>query len=189
VLANRDRLAPLARYRIQRGNRIGQPIPPETAADCGGVRRLVAEVGRLDGVPADPDPLTQQTHALLRRAVLDFRVAEKRKAFAPVVHVGVPGTGDLTYEPPRNQPLEHGLRADLVAALLRATRTDMVEPLVWVTRTGEFVLEDADAAWLSAARSAYAEAGVPLTMVVVTRRGWWDPRSGRSRVWKRLRRR
>jgi hypothetical protein len=46
-----------------------------------------------------------------------------------------------------------------------------------------------DAEWLSAARSAFAEAGVDLTMVVVTRRGWWDPRSGRRREWKRLRRR
>jgi hypothetical protein len=121
--------------------------------------------------------------------VLDFCVTEKRKAFAPVVHVGVPGAAHLSYEPGRDQPLEHGLRADLVAAFLRATGNDLVEPLVWVTRTGEFVLEDADAAWLSAARSAYAEAGVPLTMVVVTRRGWWDPRSGRNRVWQRLRRR
>jgi hypothetical protein len=140
-------------------------------------------------VEAEPDQLTPQTRELLRRAVLDFRVAEKRKAFAPVVHVGVPGAIDLAFEPPRDQPLEHGLRADLVAAFLRATSTDTVEPLVWVTRTGEFVLEDADAVWLSAARSAYAEAGAPLTMVVVTRRGWWDPRSGRSRVWKRLRQR
>ena len=139
-------------------------------------------------MPAEPDPLTRQTHALLRRAVLDFRVAEKRKAFAPVVHVGVPGTVDLTYEPRRDERLEHGLRADLVAAFLRAAGADLV-PLVWVTRTGELVLEDADAAWLSAARSAYAEAGVPLTMVVITRRGWWDPRSGRSREWMRLRRR
>jgi hypothetical protein len=153
------------------------------------VRRQVAEVGRLHGVPVDPDPFAQPTQALLRRAVLDFRIAEKRKSFAPVVHVGVPGTLDLAYEPRRDQPLEHGLRADLVAAFLRATATDVVAPLVWVTRSGDFVLEDADAAWLSAARSAYAEAGVPLTLAVVTRRGWWDPRSGRSRVWKRLRRR
>jgi len=145
-------------------------------------------VGNALGVPAEPDPLTRQTHALLRRAVLDFRLAEKRKAFAPVVHVGVPGTVDLTYEPRRDERLEHGLRADLVAAFLRAAGADLV-PLVWVTRTGELVLEDADAAWLSAARSAYAEAGLPLTMVVVTRRGWWDPRSGRSREWMRLRRR
>jgi hypothetical protein len=121
--------------------------------------------------------------------VLDFRVSERRKVFAPVLHVGVPGGTGLAYEPRRDEPMEHALRADLVAALLRRTRTGPVEPLVWLTRTGELVLEDVDAAWLSAARSAYAEAGVGMTMVVVTRRGWWDPRSGRRREWKRLRRR
>lgn len=145
-------------------------------------------------MPDHPDPhpatpLSPQTCALLRRAVLDFRVSERRKVFAPVLHVGVPGGVGLAHEPRRDEPMEHALRADLVAALLRRTRTGPVEPLVWLTRTGEFVLEDMDAAWLSAARSAYAEAGVGLTMVVVTRRGWWDPRSGRRREWKRLRRR
>ncbi len=136
-----------------------------------------------------PDPLTSKTHALLRRAVLDFRVTERRKTFAPVLHVGVPGATGFAYEPCRDEPMEHGVRADLVAAFLHRTRTGRVEPFVWLTRTGEFVLEDVDAAWLSAARSAYAEADVSLTMVVVTRRGWWDPRSGRRREWKRLRRR
>jgi hypothetical protein len=136
-----------------------------------------------------PDPLTAQTHALLRRAVLDFRVSERRKVFAPVLHVGVPGATALAYRARTDEPLEHGLRTDLVAAFLRRTRGGTVEPLVWLTRSGDFVLEDADASWLSAARSAYAEAGVALTMVVVTRRGWWDPRSGRRREWKRLRRR
>jgi hypothetical protein len=48
-------------------------------------------------------------------------------------------------------------------------------------------LQDVDAAWLSSARTAAAEAGVRLTMVVVTRRGWFDPRSGVTRVWKRVR--
>jgi hypothetical protein len=140
-------------------------------------------------VPTDSHPIAPEAQTLLRRAVQDFRAAENRKVFAPVVHVGVPGGVVLAYEPPLDQPLEHGLRADLVAAWLRRATTEAADPLVWVTRTGDFVLEDADAAWLSAARSAYAEADVPLTMVVVTRRGWWDPRSGRSRVWKRLRRR
>ncbi len=135
----------------------------------------------------DPHPDPPQIHALLRRAVLDFRVSERRKVFAPVLHVGVPGGTTLTYAPRHDEPMEHGLRADLVAALLRRTRTGPVEPLVWLTRTGELVLEDLDAAWLAAARSAYAEAGVPLTMVVVTRRGWWDPRTGQRREWKRLR--
>lgn len=144
----------------------------------------------MPALPAQyPDPITPHTHALLRRAVLDFRVSERRRSFAPVVHVGVPGAAGLSYEPPRDEPMEHGLRADLVAAFLRRTDTGEVAPLVWITRTGDFVLEDVDAGWLPAARSAYAEAGVPLTMVVVTRRGWWDPRSGRRREWKRLRRR
>jgi hypothetical protein len=135
------------------------------------------------------EPLTPQTHTLLRRAVLEHRVSERRRTFPPVLHVGVPGALELAVDHDAEGPMEHGLRADLVAACLRHTCVGEVVPLVWVTRTGDFVLEDSDAAWLSAARSAYAEAGVPLTMVVVTRRGWWDPRSGASREWKRLRRR
>jgi hypothetical protein len=137
-----------------------------------------------------PDPLTPHTHGLLRRAVLDFRMAESRRTHPPVLHVGVPGAADVSYEPRGDEPMEHGLRADLVAAFLRLTSSEPVaEPLVWLTRTGDFVLEDVDAAWLSAARSAFAESGLTLTMVVVTRRGWWDPRSGQRREWKRLRRR
>ncbi len=85
--------------------------------------------------------------------------------------------------------MEHGLRADVLAALLgRAGQADG-PPLVWLTRPGELSLHDVDVDWLAAAQSAYAEAGVPLTMVVVTRRGWWDPRSDVRRVWKRLRQR
>ncbi len=137
----------------------------------------------------DPDPLSRQTHALLRRAVLDFRASERRKTFPPVLHVGLPGGPELAYVARADEPMEHSLRADLVAAFLPRTRTAAADPLVWLTRTGDLVLEDADAAWLSAAWSAYAEAGVSLTMVVVTRRGWWDPRSDRRREWKRLRRR
>jgi hypothetical protein len=134
-----------------------------------------------------PDASTPATHAILRRAVLEHRVTERRKTFPPVLHVGVPGELELVVDHRQAGPLGHGLRADLVAACLRHTRGGSVEPLVWLTRTGDFVLEDPDAVWLSAARSAYAEAGLGLIMVVVTRRGWWDPRSGASREWKRLR--
>jgi hypothetical protein len=136
-----------------------------------------------------PDALIPAAHPLLRRAVLEHRVTERRKTFPPVLHVGVPGELELVVDHRQAGPIEHGLRADLVAACLRHTRGGSVEPLVWLTRTGEFVLEDPDAVWLAAARSAYAEAGLGLTMVVVTRRGWWDPRSGASREWRRLRRR
>jgi hypothetical protein len=61
--------------------------------------------------------------------------------------------------------------------------------MVWLTRAGPLDLQDVDAAWLAAARIATAEAGVSLTMVVVTRHGWLDPRSGVRREWKRLRQR
>ena len=60
-------------------------------------------------------------------------------------------------------------------------------PWVWLTRSGELALHDLDVAWLAAAATAYAEAGADLTMVVVTRRGWRDPRSGVGRTWVRLR--
>ena len=46
---------------------------------------------------------------------------------------------------------------------------------------------DLDLAWVQAVRAAGAEAGVELTLVVVTRKGWFDPRSGVRREWKRLR--
>jgi hypothetical protein len=58
---------------------------------------------------------------------------------------------------------------------------------VWLTRSGELALHDLDVEWLTAAASAYAEAGVDLTMVVVNRRGWRDPRSGVGQTWVRLR--
>jgi hypothetical protein len=48
-------------------------------------------------------------------------------------------------------------------------------------------VEDLDLAWLAAARSASAEAAVALVLVVVTRSGWFDPRTGVRREWKRLR--
>ena len=60
-------------------------------------------------------------------------------------------------------------------------------PMLWLTRSGPLEAGDLDLAWLAAARSASAEAGVDLMLVVVTRRGWFDPRSGVRRVWQRLR--
>lgn len=66
--------------------------------------------------------------------------------------------------------------------------TPRADPFVWLTRRGDpAVLQDLDARWLAAARAAYAEAGSPLTFVVVGRRGWHDPRSGVGRTWVRLR--
>jgi hypothetical protein len=124
---------------------------------------------------------------VLRRAVLAHVRAERRRTFPALVHVGVPGGTEEVFAVVPDEPLDHGLRADVVAALLQRSRRGHAVPLVWLTRPGELELQDVDAQWLSAARSAAAEAGVTLTLVVVTRTGWVDPRTGTHRVWKRMR--
>jgi hypothetical protein len=132
------------------------------------------------------EPLTRSLHHMLRRAVLEHAVSERRRVFAPLLHVGTPGGSQALFAAGPLTATDHALRTDIVAALLR--RTSGVDGrLVWLTRAGGLELQDVDAAWLAAARAAAGEAGVPLTMVVVTRHGWRDPRSGAGRTWKRLR--
>jgi hypothetical protein len=132
------------------------------------------------------EPLTRSLHTTLRRAVLEHAVSERRRVFAPLLHVGTPGGPQALFAPVPLAATDHALRTDVVAALLRHT-SGLDDRLVWLTRPGDLELQDVDAAWLAAARAAGAEAGVPLTMVVVTRHGWRDPRSGAGQTWKRLR--
>lgn len=139
-------------------------------------------------MPVLCDPVPPPTAAALRRAVLDLRTGERRRVFGPVLHVGHPLGGVVASTPGTGAGLDAALRADQVAALLRrATRTEETTPLVWLTRTGAHAWHDADAEWLEPAARALAEAGRSLTFVVVTKHGWWDPRSGAGRVWARLR--
>lgn len=142
------------------------------------------------------EPVSAPLHQALRRAVLEHAVSERRRVFAPLLHVGTPGGPQALFAPDAPgtrrdahgpDRLDHALRTDVVAAMLRRHPASSPAPLVWLTRAGELCLQDVDAAWLAAARAATAEAGVPLTLVVVTRRGWWDPRSGATRTWRRLR--
>ncbi|WP_241153924.1 hypothetical protein [Nocardioides pantholopis] len=138
------------------------------------------------------EPLSPALQALLRRAVLDHAVLERRRWFPTLVHVGTPGGAESVFADRPDEPTDHALRTDLVAALLaRHRRTGATTPaLVWLTRPGELELQDVDAAWLAAAGAASAEAGrVGLTVVVVNRHGWRDPRTGLHRTWVRLRRR
>ena len=136
------------------------------------------------------EPLGARTRALLRRAVVDHAQREHRRLHPPVLRAGVPGgrVADLELSP--GEPVDPGLRTDVVAAL-RARAVAGVDPdedhLVWLARTGDLGLQDVDALWLAAARAAYAEAGAALTFVVVNRRGWRDPRSGLGRTWARVR--
>lgn len=134
-------------------------------------------------------PLSPALHRELRRAVLDHASREHRRVFAPLLHVGSPGGEVVVLGLGPDEHTDHGLRCDLVAALLRRALRPGCVPMVWLTRTGDLEPQDVDLAWLAAARAAYAEADLPLTMVVVTRHGWRDPRSGLSRTWQRLRQR
>jgi hypothetical protein len=141
-----------------------------------------------EGTEGIHEPLPRELGAVLRRAALDHVRAERRRGYAPVLHVGFPGGAEEVFALRPEDPGDHAIRADVLAAMLqRVRRVAGAVPLVWLTRAGPLDLQDVDAAWLAAARTAASEAGITLTMVVVTRRGWVDPRTGVRREWKRLR--
>lgn len=141
-------------------------------------------------MPGITAPVPASLDAALRRVVLDHRATERRRSFAPRLHVGLPGGAAEVFVSGPADSLDHALRADVVAAMLaRCCRRTRRCPLLWLTRPGELCVQDVDAAWLAGAWTATAESGLPLTLVVVTRRGWLDPRSGVGREWKRLRER
>ncbi|MEQ4500148.1 hypothetical protein [Nocardioides kribbensis] len=148
------------------------------------------------------EPLAPGMEALLRRAVLDVALSGPTRVRPPVLHVGVPGGPTAVFVPRTDDPdLDPALRSDVVAAMVRRadllaapdrTRQGHAEaaptaPVVWLVRLGDLALQDVDLAWLAAARAAYAEAELPLVMVVVSRTAWRDPRSGVGRSWRRLR--
>lgn len=133
------------------------------------------------------EPLSAPLHRLLRQAVLDHATSERRRVFLPLVHVGVPGGVEAVFAVRPDEPTDHALRCDVVAAMVRRARRPGPVPMVWLSRAGELETQDVDAAWLASARAAYGELGLPLLMVVVNRRGWRDPRSGAGRTWRRLR--
>jgi hypothetical protein len=135
-------------------------------------------------VPFFEDPVPRPAALLLREAVRRHAVSEHRRRFAPVLHVGLPGVREVCAVAALTRT-DHALRTDVTGALL--ARAGDGSHLVWLTRAGDLEPQDVDLAWLSAAHSAYAEAGRDLAWVVVTRHGWWDPRSGLRRRWKRIR--
>ncbi len=143
------------------------------------------DLGQAARVGVLGDPVPPEQHALLRRIVVEHVRSITGRTVPPVVHVGVPGGPRRRFRIRHDEPTDHALRADVVAAMVG--RRAPQPPWVWLTRSGQLDLHDLDVQWLAAARTAYGEAGLDLTMVVVTRRGWRDPRSGASRTWVRLR--
>ena len=128
----------------------------------------------------EPLPLTERR--LLRTAVLQLARNDHRRHIPPVLHIGVPGGPTSTVAD--DSSWDHGLRTEIVGAVLRALRDP---PWVWVTRSGPLSLQDVDAAWLGPAVAAAGERAVEVGYVVVTRHGWLDPRSGLVQQWKRIR--
>jgi len=124
---------------------------------------------------------------VLRRAVLDHVQSEARRDYPALLHVGVPTRSEEVFPASPDESLDHALRTDVVAAMVHRSRRSGTVPMLWLTRSGPLELQDVDAQWLAAGRAATGEAGVALTLVVVTRKGWWDPRSDVRREWKRLR--
>ncbi len=161
-----------------------------------GPRTISRSSGTLGACRSTPAPHRSRAHVRYRRgcrqAVLDHVATEHRRTFCPVVHVGEPGEGAaalVVARPPGGPQLDHALRTDAIEAMTRSLpdRGGVRVPLVWVTRSGTLEVRDDDLAWASATASAGSELGVDLSMVVVTRRGWIDPRTGASRTWRRLR--
>ncbi|NPC44328.1 hypothetical protein [Nocardioides sp. zg-1230] len=135
--------------------------------------------------PALQAPIDRYTHAVLRAATLELVEGEDRRRFPVAVHAGVPGRHVRHVEDP---PLsDAGLRADVVLALLRTSAALTPRPLLWLTRPGELSPHDDDLCWLGPAAWAAHALGMPASLVVVTRRGWFDPVSGVRREWRRLR--
>jgi len=135
-------------------------------------------------------PIERSTHVALRAAVLDLVESEPRRQFPAVLHAGRPGG-------PPGGSVRHGadgagdagLRADIALALLRRAGASTPRPHVWLTRPGELSVHDEDLRWLGPVSWAAAALGQQASLVVVTRRGWFDPVSGVRREWRRLRRR
>lgn len=134
------------------------------------------------------EPVPRGLQRVLRCAVLEHARHERRRVFPPAVHAGLPGRVTATWViDPATDPLDHALRVDVVEAMLRRVRRPGPGSLVWLTRPPGPPLLEVDLAWLGAARTAGAELGMWLPMVVVTRRGWHDPQSGVGRRWERVR--
>lgn len=153
-------------------------------------------------MPILTEPVPAATLTQLRHAVLKFRQLEHRRIYPTRILIGHPDGLHHQFEVPPPPPrvgrgptaaasvMDAAQRVDVVGALL--DRWLMAEitsaPLLWLIRPGSLDgVHDLDADWLAAGYHAFGECRVELTMVVITRRGWFDPRSRVARRWKRLR--
>jgi hypothetical protein len=134
----------------------------------------------------DVDRFARGIGVELRRFV---RAAGRRRSLPFTAYAGVPGSV--------RTPLPHDPAHD------RVLRTDLVERVVdglsdrdlsasracaWVTRPGQLALDTRELDWFLAGQEGFARHGHELpAFFVVSRTGWLEARSGRTRTWSRLR--
>jgi hypothetical protein len=157
----------------------------EGASPTAGLGHAGAVAPHLPGPYALQAPIDRYTHAVLRAAVLELVGSERRRRFPATVHAGAPGRC-VRYA---DDPLlpDAGLRADVSLAMLRRSVSLAARPVLWLTRPGELSPHDDDLRWLGPTAWASQALGLHVGLVVVTRRGWFDPVSGVRREWRRLR--
>jgi hypothetical protein len=141
------------------------------------------------GRPGITEPVPRPLQRLLREAVIAHVASEHRRVHPPVLHAGVPGRAARRLVLDQEEPLDHALRTDIVEAMVRRGVQQGRVPLLWLTRrdVDHGATAPVDIEWVAAAACAGGELGVRLDLVVVTRHGWHDPRTGVARRWKRLR--
>lgn len=136
--------------------------------------------------PGLHEPLPLLLRRVLRGAVQEHARTERRRSFPAVLHVGIPGGPERTFEIVPEEELDLALRVEIVEAMARHSLGHGAVPLVWLTRMARGA-DAEDLAWAAAVGHAAGELGVRLDLVVITRRAWHDPRSGAGRSWARVR--
>lgn len=129
----------------------------------------------------------------LRARVLALRASTRRRVFPGSVEL-VPAGGAAGEAPVASwrydeEPLDHALRVDVLVRLL----TDCACRGVWRVglvhvRPGSHEPTDLDFGWAAAGATAASISGVDVhSVLVVSRWGWLDLRSGATRRWVRPR--
>ena len=162
---------------------VTDPVPERQPVETPQLHQNLGQGGPM----ALQAPIDRLTHHTLRAAVLEFRERERRRWFPYMLHVGTPGR-DVVHVEETGRQVDAGLRADLVLAMVQQAANFTPRPFAWLTRPGGLTLHDDDVPWASSLRWVAAATGVPISLVVVTRQGWFDPDSEIRREWQRLRR-
>ena len=145
---------------------------------------------------SSPDPAAAtdragSVDAAFRLQVGRFRAGEQRRIFPMRVSLGLPAVAAVETELPWpvSPEFDAGLRFDLVCGLVDEWMASGGGPAFgWLTRPGAPQSHDRDLEWYSATVRACAAYDCELLgFRAVTRSGWWDVETGRSRVWRRLR--